>query len=118
MAEDGTWSSIRRHGLLSAVALLDLFEAPAPLRTQVLGGVRRDKTLLRHPAHGTAVIRDQRPLEFFSDVLTPGTSEKEYLDLLNSRVYLWASLHRPRRCSVLARIGTTTRPCCMWKPHG
>lgn len=94
MAEDGTWPSIQRHGLLSTVALLDLFEAPSPLRTQVLGGVRRDKTLLRHPAHGTAVIRDQRPLKFLRDVVTPGTSEQEYLDLLNSRVYLWASLDR------------------------
>jgi hypothetical protein len=94
MAEDGTWPSVRRHGLLSAVALLDLFEASAPLRTQVLGEVRRDKTLLRHPTHGTAVIRDQRPLKFLRDVLTPGTTEQEYLDLLNGRVYLWASLVR------------------------
>jgi hypothetical protein len=94
MAEDGTWPSIRRHGLLCAVALLDLFEAPALLRTQVLGGVRRDKWLLRHPAHGIAIIRDQRPLKFLRDVLTPGTSEREYLDLLNGRVYLWASRDR------------------------
>lgn len=94
MAEDETWPSIRRHGLLSAVALLDLYEAPAPLRAQVLGGVRRRQTLLRHPAYGIAVIRDQRPLKFLREGLTPDTGEQEYLDLLNSRVFLWASMHR------------------------
>jgi hypothetical protein len=32
MAEAGSWPSIKRHGLLSTTALLDLFEIPAPDR--------------------------------------------------------------------------------------
>src|SRR5205085_659323 len=62
MASDGSWPSIRRHGLLSTSALLDLFEVVGDER-EALESRHRPVTIpIQHPVHGTAWIRDQKPM--------------------------------------------------------
>lgn len=94
MAGDGTWPSIREHGLLSTRALLDLFDPPVQLRDSVLKGVRRTSVDLEREDLGRVTVRDQRPLKFLRSCLSGGTTEQEFLDLLNGRVFFWLSLRR------------------------
>ncbi len=49
MAEDGSWPSIRRHGLLSTRALVDLYRVPAVQRRALLEARRPDSVELHHP---------------------------------------------------------------------
>ena len=58
MAELGSWPSIRKRGLLSTSALLDLFEWPRKDRVAIETRRRSEPVTLTHPAHGMAVIRD------------------------------------------------------------
>jgi len=68
MAEAGSWSSIRRHGLLSATAFLDLFEVTGPDRDRieaarrghpvVIEQVQGELIPVREPARRSARRRD------------------------------------------------------------
>src|SRR5688500_15110241 len=89
MADDGAWRSLREHGLLSTRAIVDLFEPAEATRAALLRRVRTRSTVLHHPRHGSAVIRDQGPLKFLAQCLTEGTTTQQYLDALNGRVYFW-----------------------------
>jgi len=62
MAEAGSWPSIRRHGLLSTSALLDLFEVTGVERVRLESQRRPETVKIEHPEHGEALIRDQKPL--------------------------------------------------------
>jgi hypothetical protein len=62
MAEEGSWPSIREHGLLSTTALLDLFEVPDEERYALEACRRPDSVAIHHPVHGTAWIRDNKPI--------------------------------------------------------
>lgn len=97
MAEDGSWPSIREHGLLSARALVDLFDPGTQLRNEVLNGVRRRGVNLKHPVHGKAVVRDQGPLKFVTQRLTAGTTVQQFLDVLNGHTFFWLSEGRLQR---------------------
>jgi hypothetical protein len=90
MAELGSWASVKRHGLLSTRALVDLFEVRDPLRLELLQQRRPESVRLRHEKHGEAVVRDQIPLREkpLRACLTDMTLE-EWLDALNSRVFFW-----------------------------
>jgi len=101
MAELGSWESIKRHGLLSTRALLDLFEAKDPVRSQILRRRRPECVRLQHPEHGAAVVRDQIPLREapLRGCLTDMTFE-EWLEALNSRVFFW--LDEPHLETLLA----------------
>lgn len=96
MAEDGAWPSIRRHGLLSTSALLDLYG---------VGGTQRDGIEARRRPAGVplareglpgATVRDQKPmtdaglLRCLDDGLTP----PDWYRILNARVFLWPSAKR------------------------
>jgi hypothetical protein len=108
MAEDGAWPSIQQHGLLSTAALVDLFDPPAANRHEILQTVRRRTFTISHPEHGSARIRDQLPLKFLEHVLTPDTTQQEFLDALNGRVFFWVS--RDRLAGLLnARMYRTNR---------
>src|SRR5580700_2519213 len=91
MAELGSWPSIQKHGLLSTSSLLDLFEVPRKDR-RAIGTCRRPNPVpLIHPVHGSAVIRDQKPLseKRLAACLTGGITVKQWLRLLNRRVFFW-----------------------------
>lgn len=99
MAERGSWPSIRRHGLLSTSALLDLYGVHGPERDAIEGRRRPVGVSLRHPTLGRAVVRDQKPMDDagLRKCLLDGLAPEEWYRLLNRKVFFWlthARLHR------------------------
>jgi hypothetical protein len=91
MAEAGSWPGIRRNGLRSTTALLDLFEIGGPRRVQLEALWRPESERISHPAHGTAVIRDQKPMPdvVLEQFLEPGLSTAEWYQLINGKTFFW-----------------------------
>lgn len=102
MAETGSWHAIQRHGLLSTRALVDLFELQGDKREALLARHRPNSVLIRHPVHGEAVIRDQKPMSDggLERVLRDGLTPSDWYRILNEKVYFW--LERRRLDSLLA----------------
>ena len=95
MANADAWESIRVHGLLSTTALLDLFQVSGQRRDTIEGARRPNSVTITHPALGSAVIRDNKPLSERKllaclDDLSPA----EYYRLLNRRVFFWLNQSR------------------------
>ena len=95
MAEAGSWPSIRRHGLLSTSALLDLFEVDGDRRRAIEAARRPRSVTVEHPQHGKAVIRDQIPLNptILARCLIDMTPD-EWCETLNRRVFFWTEEER------------------------
>jgi hypothetical protein len=95
MAEAGSWPSIQQHGLLSTSALLDLFEIAGSERDAIEAARRPESVAIHHPTHGTAWIRDNKPInETVLRRTLVGMSEAEWYRTLNSRVFFWLSSER------------------------
>jgi hypothetical protein len=96
MAETGTWESIKKHGLLSTVALLDLFEINGNRREEIVCRRRPESVEITHPKHGRAVIRDQKPMSesALQKCLDSGLTPREWYLILNQRVFFWLSDER------------------------
>ena len=95
MAEAGSWPAIQRHGLLSTSALLDLFEIEGELRERLESARRPESVAIEHPVHGTAWIRDNKPInEKVLRRTLVGMTEPEFYRLLNGRVFLWLTEKR------------------------
>lgn len=96
MASAGAWPSIQRHGLLSTQALLGLFEVGEPRRTALLTTRRAETVTLRHPVHGEASVRDNKPLTTakLAASLTDGSTAEQFLASVNSRVFFWPTEQR------------------------
>lgn len=95
MAEADSWASIQQHGLLSTEALVDLFEVDSIRRDQILLRRRNACAVIQHPAHGRAVVRDQKPLS--SSKLAASLTDcsfDDWLRILNGRVFFWLSKGR------------------------
>jgi hypothetical protein len=95
MAEDGTWESIQRHGLLSTSALLDRYEVKGEERLAIESARRPEIIRIEHPEHGAAFIRDNKPmqqkaLERCLSEMTP----REWYKHLNRRVFFWVEWKR------------------------
>ena len=99
MAEAAAWPSIRAHGLLSTVALLDLFEIHGEARQRIERVRRPTFVEVEHPRHGRALIRDQWPLsdETLGPVLRDGLTPADWYALLNARVFCWVDEARLMR---------------------
>lgn len=95
MSADGSWPSIQQRGLLSSAALTDLWQVDPALRRRLLAERREDSHILEHEVHGTAVLRDQKPIhepslaESLDDVTVP-----EWYGALNSRVFFFPQRKR------------------------
>src|SRR5689334_13986459 len=90
MAEAGVWPSIERHGLLSTTALLDLFEVNGNQRRAIQSEHRPESVTITHPQHGSAVIRDQKPMrEGALRKCLREMSPQQWYEMLNGRVFLW-----------------------------
>lgn len=96
MAEEGSWPTIREHGLLSTTELLNLFEVEGEKRRNLEQRRRAESVLLSHPGHGEVVVRDQKPLResVLKDCLTDGWEPEDWYRELNSKVFFWAMEHR------------------------
>lgn len=98
MAESGSWASIQEHGLLSTSALLDLFEITGDERERLEAARRPESVAIDHPNHGTAWIRDNKPINetVLRRTLT-GMTLPDFYRLLNGRVFLWLNEARLRK---------------------
>jgi Family of unknown function (DUF7002) len=98
MAEADSWPSVRTHGLLSVTALLDLFEVDGAQREKIESQHRPECVPIKHPIHGRAVIRDQKPMSesALRKCLIDMTPE-EWYRCLNRRVFFWVSKERVER---------------------
>lgn len=98
MAEAGSWPSIQRHGLLSTSALLDLFGISGAERDAIESARRPESIEITHPAHGSAWIRDNKPINVTVLRRTlVGMSEAEWYRELNRRVFFWLTEDRLER---------------------
>ncbi len=98
MAEADSWDSIRKRGLLSTTALLDLFEINGARRLELESSRRPASVTITHPTHGTAIIRDNIPLieKVLARTLV-GMTPREWYEALNGRVFFWVSEARLER---------------------
>jgi len=95
MAEADSWPSILEHGLLSTVALLDLYEIDGSERHSLESCHRPNSVPISHPKHGTAVIRDQKPMrESALASCLRGCTPRQWYEFLNRKVFLWATEER------------------------
>lgn len=96
MAEDGSWPSISKRGLLSTEALLDLYDIEAEQRKVILSNRRPTSVTISRRGLPDAVVRDQKPMserglrKCLGDGLTPG----EWCEILNKKVFFWTSEER------------------------
>ncbi len=95
MAEAGSWPSIQEYGLFSTTALLDLFEVGVTDRRRMESEWRQNSISIAHPVHGTAVIRDQKPMppSKLANNLVNMTPE-EWYEFLNRKTFFWADWNR------------------------
>jgi hypothetical protein len=98
MAEAGSWSSIQQFGLRSTTALLDLFEIHGAERESIEAARRPESVQIHHAVHGTAWIRDNKPInETVLRRTLVGVSEPEWYRSLNGRVFFWLNEDRLTR---------------------
>jgi Family of unknown function (DUF7002) len=98
MAEDGSWESIERFGLLSTTALLDLFQINRTLRAAIESQRRPDSVPIRHSTHGIAIIRDQKPMSNTALIgCLEGMTPSAWYQLLNGKVFFWLRRERLSR---------------------
>jgi hypothetical protein len=99
MAERQSWISIKQHGLLSTTTLLDLYGYTGAEREAIEAHRRPDSITIRHPAHGAAVVRDQKPMTDSSlrRALRDGLTPEDWYRLLNARVFFWLTEDRLHR---------------------
>lgn len=98
MAEDGSWDSIQKHGLLSTTSLLDLYKYKEAPRYALESARRPDSVLVSAGGLPHAVVRDQKPMtaSALEKCLTDGTTPEEWFETLNARVFFWLSRERLR----------------------
>jgi hypothetical protein len=98
MAEDGSWDSIREHGLLSTSSLLDLYGYSGKARDALESARRPKSVLISADGLPHAVVRDQKPMtaSALRKCLSDGTTPEQWFETLNSRVFFWLSRERLR----------------------
>ena len=95
MAEENTWESIKKHGLMSTTALLDLYHIEGKRRDTIEKLHRPVCMEISNSRYGKAVIRDQKPmsdkdLEKCLVRLRP----TEWYQILNRHVFFWPTRKR------------------------
>lgn len=97
MAHVDSWESIKKHGLLSTTALLDLFEISGEDRIKIESRRRKKCIPIYHQKYGTAVIRDNIPLpESKLEQALVDMTPNQWYELLNSKVFFWPTEKRVR----------------------
>jgi hypothetical protein len=108
LAEAGTWSKIKEHGLLSTQKLVERHPFTDAERTKILTECRRS------PIRKFGItIRDQKPMreKMLRRVLKDGITPSEWYRFLNRKVFFWTTedrlsrffaTYKEERCLVLA----------------
>ena len=99
MAEAGTWPSIRRHGLLSTSALLDLYGVEGAARHVLEARRRPEGVALRGEGLEGATVRDQKPMDDagLARCLGGGMTPEDWYRTLNGKVFFWLTPARLMR---------------------
>ena len=86
-----SWLNIKKHGLLSSSAILDLFEIKEPERSCIESRRRSSGVLLQHPEHGILVLNDNVPLieSALEKCLDDNLTIADWMRILNKRVFFW-----------------------------
>lgn len=95
MAEADTWESIKRYGLLSTSAILDLLKITGKERKDIESSCRKDYVPIEDKKHGKFLIRDNGPLPLkkLQASLTDMNPEQFY-KALNNKVFFWPTEER------------------------
>ncbi|TXN72844.1 hypothetical protein [Methylobacterium sp. WL6] len=99
MATDGSWPSIRQHGLLSTSALLDLYGYEGEAR-RVIESTRRPQSIpIVSDGLPGATVRDQKPMSdgALEKCLLDGLTPEDWYRTLNDNCFFWLSQKRLRR---------------------
>lgn len=93
MAEDGSWPSIHKHGLLSTSALLTLYHYSGTKREKIESEWRPKKTTISCDGLKDAVIRDQIPMppDALGRCLIGGMTYNEWYKLINKKIFFWTT---------------------------
>lgn len=96
MAWEGSWPSIREHGLLSTRALLELYEVDEQIAQRILRKHRPHWIEIGKNGLPGAVVRDQKPMsdEGVRRALGADVCLGDWYNLLNSMVFFWPTKKR------------------------
>lgn len=110
MAEDGSFESIIKNGLLSTTALLDLYGVSGEERETIERRHRPDCVTITKKGLPDAVVRDQKPMREgpLKECLTDGLTPADWYQILNKRAFFWLSQDRLR--SLLGARAYRNRP--------
>ena len=94
LAEFSNWSSIERHGLMSASELMDAAEVTGARREQLEHSQRTEGVLLPSGVY----LRDQRPMSPSAlSACLHGMVTSDWYAALNARVFFWVNIDRLNR---------------------
>jgi hypothetical protein len=98
MAEDGSFESIRTHGLLSTSSLLDLYGMDGDARVALESCRRPESVIITREGLPNAIVRDQKPMteSALQKCLADDVSPEEWFEILNERAFFWLSRERLR----------------------
>lgn len=96
MAERRSWSSIKKHGLLSTTSLLDAAGMMGQARNRIESERRPENVMISGKLLGEVVIRDQKPMDDqgLLRCLQDGLIPADWYRLLNRRVFFWLTRER------------------------
>jgi hypothetical protein len=91
MAEDGSWPSIQKQGLLSTSELLDLYSYIGAARDAIESEWRSRKVRIRRMGQPDVIIRDQIPMrpDRLRPCLDPDVTTSIWYKLVNGRIFFW-----------------------------
>jgi len=98
-ASQGSWRSIRDHGLMSTSALLDRYEIQGKQRKDIEESRRPAEILISHDNLPNATIRDQLPMDDLGlrRCLPEYLNPSDWYKILNQKVFFWLSKDRLNR---------------------
>lgn len=93
MAEEGSWPSIQKYGLLSTSALLTLYGYGGIERERIESEWRPKKTPISREGLEDAVIRDQIPMppDMLERCLLGNMTPKEWYRFINGKIFFWTT---------------------------
>lgn len=96
MAWEGSWPSIREHGLLSTRALLELYEVDGEIAERIVREHRPHWIKIEKDGFPGVVVRDQKPMsdEGVRRALGEDVCLGDWYSLLNSMVFFWPTEKR------------------------
>jgi hypothetical protein len=98
MAEDGSFESIKEHGLLSTSSLLDLYGVTGRRRIALESERRPESVIISKSGLPNAIVRDQKPMteSALKKCLAKDLCPKQWFEILNGRAFFWLSRDRLR----------------------